>query len=217
MSRNGPESILLDIATLREDRHPMRALRLAELAGIEDARDLPLGTRDNALLSLWGQWFGTELPCLDTCPECGQSVEFDLPLSMFSAEPSAETREGWRALTTADRLSVATLPAEKARAELARAVTGREVAAEEIAQVEDWLDRADPMARLTIHLTCAHCGTAWESPFDIVRHLWTAFRNAGQRLLHDIHMLARAYHWSEAEILSLPANRRRAYLELIGT
>ncbi len=217
MSHSGSDTILLDIGTDREEHHTARALRLAEVAGIAQARDLPLGARDAALLALWGQWFGAQVPCLDTCPDCGQSVEFDLPLEMFRAGPQAEPREGWRVLTTADLMEAAALPPEQARAALAQAVTGDAKTAEDTAEIEDWLDRADPMARLTIHLGCAHCGTEWDSPFDIVRHLWAAFRTAGQRLLHDVHMLARHYHWSEAEILALPANRRRAYLELIGT
>jgi hypothetical protein len=34
-------------------------------------------------------------------------------------------------------------------------------------------------------------------------------------LLLEIDQLARAYHWSEADILAIPAARRRRYLALI--
>ena len=37
----------------------------------------------------------------------------------------------------------------------------------------------------------------------------------GRQLLQDVHRLACLYHWGEAEILSLPLPRRRAYLSLI--
>lgn len=34
-------------------------------------------------------------------------------------------------------------------------------------------------------------------------------------LLREVHRLARAYHWSERDILSLPLNRRLGYLLLL--
>jgi hypothetical protein len=37
----------------------------------------------------------------------------------------------------------------------------------------------------------------------------------GDRLLEEVHSIARAYHWSEAEILALPLPRRRRYLDLL--
>ena len=35
------------------------------------------------------------------------------------------------------------------------------------------------------------------------------------RLIDDIHALARAYHWTEAEVLAVPPRRRRQYLDRI--
>lgn len=34
-------------------------------------------------------------------------------------------------------------------------------------------------------------------------------------MLRDVHTLARAYHWSERDILALPLPRRLAYLALL--
>lgn len=34
-------------------------------------------------------------------------------------------------------------------------------------------------------------------------------------LLHDVHRLARIYHWSQCDILTMSLRRRLAYLELI--
>jgi hypothetical protein len=36
-----------------------------------------------------------------------------------------------------------------------------------------------------------------------------------RRLLREVHELARAYHWSEADILRLDRRRRRRYLALL--
>ena len=35
-------------------------------------------------------------------------------------------------------------------------------------------------------------------------------------LLYEVGTLARAYHWSEAEVLAMTARRREAYLDLVG-
>jgi len=34
-------------------------------------------------------------------------------------------------------------------------------------------------------------------------------------LLRDVHRIARAYHWSERDILTMPVGRRLAYLLLL--
>ena len=38
---------------------------------------------------------------------------------------------------------------------------------------------------------------------------------AAGRLMRDIHLLASAYGWTEAEVLSLSAWRRQAYLDMV--
>jgi hypothetical protein len=37
------------------------------------------------------------------------------------------------------------------------------------------------------------------------------------RSLHDVHILALHYHWSEADILRMPERRRAHYLALLRT
>ncbi|MGF1648485.1 MAG: hypothetical protein ACFCVF_16425 [Kineosporiaceae bacterium] len=40
-------------------------------------------------------------------------------------------------------------------------------------------------------------------------------RGRAAGVLRDVHRIARAYHWAEAEILGLPLARRGAYLMLL--
>ena len=56
----------------------------------------------------------------------------------------------------------------------------------------------------------------WLEPFDIASFLWTELHAWASRTLYDVHQLAAAYGWSEAECLSLSARRRGYYLELIA-
>jgi len=211
------EALLLRLATAGLPSHPRRALMLAGAGGIPAADTLALGLRDAALMRLRTGWFGADCPCLDACPTCTQTVEFEVPLSTLAGVVSESlAKNGWRPLTTLDLLAVEGLAAPLARRALAEAVTGGPVDDAALPVVEDWLTRADPLAHVVLDLTCAHCDADWARPFDIVRQIWAEIALAGRQLLNEIHLLARVYHWSEAEILAVPRPRRLAYLEMIA-
>ncbi len=74
---------------------------------------------------------------------------------------------------------------------------------------------ADPQAETMVHLTCPSCGHGWDLLFDIAEFFWREISVHAQRLLREIDTLARAYGWTEREILSLPAQRRQTYLEML--
>jgi hypothetical protein len=84
---------------------------------------------------------------------------------------------------------------------------------EELAQ---HMDKADPMANLILAAACPACGHTWQIIFDIVSYFWNEINAWAIRLLHEVHLLASAYGWSEADILNMSAWRRQRYLELIG-
>jgi hypothetical protein len=60
------------------------------------------------------------------------------------------------------------------------------------------------------------CTYSWHAAFDIATYLATEVHTWASRQLREVHDLARAYGWSEAEILAMSPTRRRAYLELLG-
>jgi hypothetical protein len=51
--------------------------------------------------------------------------------------------------------------------------------------------------------------------FDIVSFLWTEIAAEAKRLLREVHILASAYGWREADIFSLSPLRRQFYLEAV--
>jgi hypothetical protein len=75
--------------------------------------------------------------------------------------------------------------------------------------------RADPAAEISIALECPDCGERWQMDFEVADFFWQELGAQARQLLREIDVIARAYGWSEREILSLPARRRRTYLELI--
>jgi hypothetical protein len=85
-----------------------------------------------------------------------------------------------------------------------------------LAEVEARMIEADPQADIEIDLVCDVCSHSWKSAFDVGEFFWAELQSRAMLLLHDVHVLARAYGWSEPEVLSLSEARRAAYIELVS-
>jgi hypothetical protein len=88
--------------------------------------------------------------------------------------------------------------------------------ADVLGAVEDQMAAADPQADVRLALSCPACGHQWQEVFDIVSFLWGEVQAWALRLLREVHTLASAYGWSEADILALSPQRRQMYLEMVG-
>ncbi|HJZ79461.1 MAG TPA: hypothetical protein VKD91_03925 [Pyrinomonadaceae bacterium] len=73
-----------------------------------------------------------------------------------------------------------------------------------------------PEAEAQLDFTCPSCGHYWRAFFDIATFFWAEIAAQARRLLREVHLLASAYGWREADILAMSARRREAYLELIS-
>lgn len=80
-----------------------------------------------------------------------------------------------------------------------------------LSAVEEALDAESPQVALSARTQCPECGAA----NDVALDPYLVLRAVSSGVLDDVHSLASVYHWSEAEILSLPTERRRLYLELV--
>jgi hypothetical protein len=74
---------------------------------------------------------------------------------------------------------------------------------------------ADPMADIQLAMMCPACARQWSAALDIVSFLWSEIEVWAWRLLNDVHTLASAYGWSERDILTMSANRRQSYLQMV--
>ncbi|TME11275.1 MAG: phage baseplate protein [Chloroflexi bacterium] len=73
----------------------------------------------------------------------------------------------------------------------------------------------DPLAEIQLDLTCPACDHHWNAMFDIATFLWREISTEAKRLLREVHILAQAYGWREADILSMSAARRQLYMEMV--
>ena len=75
---------------------------------------------------------------------------------------------------------------------------------------------ADPLVAPTVSSPCPDCGHEQEQPLDLGRVLLRHLEAIQTGLLETVHQLAKSYHWTEDQILNLPARRRDRYLKLIS-
>lgn len=83
---------------------------------------------------------------------------------------------------------------------------------QDLKAVEAALAEADPLTDLRIDTRCPECGAGNSFPLDLEQACLHMLAATQPRLLDEIHRLASAYHWSEGEIMAIPAARRRQYL-----
>ena len=186
--------------------------------------DWPLGRRNQALSGLRRACFGQTLNGWVACPECDERLEFSIDAERLyvDSSPVAEAfvMDGrrFRPLTSRDLAAVAaeTDGQAAALALLGRCCTdGGEVSEGAADAIGERLAQADPLSETLLEFECGECGHDWNEPLDIAAWLWTEIEARARRLLLDVHTLAAAYGWSEAEILSLSTPRRAAYMEMV--
>ena len=193
----------------------------------DDLANLPIGERDAALLRLRAQLFGDRAVAVVDCPRCAGRLE-----TAFQASDLLEPRPADSVLTfvaggrevTLRRVTTADLRAV-AGAPTAAALLERVIVAppgSDLPEFDQWLEEAarrlamaDPQAHVEMAVRCPECSAEWTEGFDIATFLWQEFETWATRTMHEVHVLASAYGWSEREILDLPPWRRRRYLELV--
>ena len=74
----------------------------------------------------------------------------------------------------------------------------------------------DPQVEIRFRMQCPACSHSWTALFDILSFFWAEIDAQARRLLDVVHLLARAYGWSEAEIRDLSTARKNYYLKLIS-
>lgn len=197
-----------------------------------------IGQRDAELLQFRAQTFGSRLISVANCPACGQDAELELETSQLLTAPVGpppahlelevnDYRVRFRLPNSTDLLAAERVAkVDDARDELlARcliwaevngvALAASDLPAEIATAIAERMAEADPLADVRLSGECPACGASWLAPFDIVSFFWTELSAWARRQVREVHLLASAYGWREAEILALGATRRGLYLELI--
>ncbi|MDM0112219.1 hypothetical protein QTI66_08660 [Variovorax sp. J22R133] len=193
--------------------------------------DLPLGVVTRELLSLREASFGAAIHSHVDCGACGERLSVALRASevLQAADDDEAARDielhgtRLRALSLRDLAAVADEldAAHAARQLLARCAALGEPSTlqdwpdEWVAQAEEALERLDPNADIALDVQCQSCGQHSTAQLDASALLWDEIDARARSLLAEVNVLARAYGWSEAEILALTPTRRGAYLSMV--
>jgi hypothetical protein len=237
----GPEHLLIwDQAALA--RAWNRPILLARgFAGVpsSEATGWPVGERDAYLLAVHRAGFGDRLALLASCPACKEPASFDVSITALLTQTTAQawpltiSHNGMELTchrpSTTDLAQAwsndAALP--EARRRLCRAcivahrADGKPIAVDDldepaIERASAVLSEADPLSDIRFALTCPACEKAWEALFDPPHMLWRALDAWARTSLNDVRELARAYGWSESEILAMHPSRRQFYLDAVS-
>ncbi len=217
-----------------------RALRLLSAARPDLSAawaQMPLGQRDAALLALRAELLGPRLLSVAVCAQCGEHLQLTLDTSTLAATPALDAAPQtltvapyvlrYRLLNSTDLLAAAQCDSvEAARAVLLErclqaaecnqaAVPFAALPEDVVAALAAHMAQADPQADLQLEVCCPTCGHVSQAALDVMAYLWAEIDRWAHRLLGEVHILASAYGWSEADILALSAARRQAYLDLI--
>lgn len=189
--------------------------------------DLPLGIVTASLLALRTATFGSRLCAHVDCARCGERLSLDLDTDALVAPATPDPRGtvfGYadvRAPTLRDLAAVADEPDVEiaVRRLLARCASGIDPvifdAPADVRAIEDALETLDPNADLAIDVACVACGHRTIAQLDAGAVLWDEIDTCARGLLVEVDALARAYGWSEREVLALGAARRSAYLAMV--
>ena len=185
-----------------------QALVLLGHAGVEDARSLSLGEGDRRLLELHRRLTGTDVELVAHCGACETASAIVLsPESLPPTVPRVARLGGGGGLREPTYADLVDLPANRREGErelLRRCTVGepsREPTADDLALVDDSL--AGPLV-----VRCPGCDAEVEAPLDVQRVVLESLDRELDAIEHEVHLLARAYHWDLAAIEALPDERR---------
>lgn len=202
---------------------------------------LPIGKRIECLVLLWSSGTGHEISFGFRCPNeaCQQDSEVKITL----AEIAELQEQAYRSDHVMTRLSDDSPPGAslvlrrptgsdqlawlqnhfRNQEEASRAML-RTLLLEDketifrdewIAVAEQAFEKDDPLVNFSLLVECSECGRQNLLELDLEELSLRGLRKAQLRLLASVHRLAAKYHWSEAQIFSVPYWRRAYYLRLI--
>ncbi|HEX8620738.1 MAG TPA: hypothetical protein VF718_02100 [Allosphingosinicella sp.] len=215
------------------DLPPARRAYLLLTAAFPEAPEaallgLAIGTRDRLLMRLRARLLGEALTARQRCGGCGEDFEIDFTAEQVGLAPRdgderlpeapagtldyRSRRIAVRALCVADMIAAEDVDGVGAALELLAERTAPEAPPAARRRLAETLEALDPAADTAVEAACPHCGAAHELRLDPATFVWEELAARAPRILRDVAELARTYHWSEREILAMPASRRAFYL-----
>ena len=195
----------------------LRRFFRAMTAGEPDQESL--GAFNRRLARLHVQMVGRGVDARVICA-CGQELEVALPIQAIADTPDPAAHVVIGATGRAFRLphlsEIALAQDPAALARLCALDGGDAPDPDGLAALDQAWAAADPAAEIALDLSCPACGAAMLAHADLGLFVARDLDLKVRALLVEVHGLARAYGWTEAEVLAVPPTRRSIYAALIG-
>lgn len=205
---------------------------------IEEVAQLSVGIRDSRLLALREAIFGKSISATVRCSHCSETLELNFSIDDILVDTPAISEqcnvivEGYEVnfrLPNSQDLNAVAGANNVTRAQqilLERCLlntsrhgeplTPAQLPKSVVQAVSEQMSKADPQAEVELALTCPTCGHVWQVQFDIATFFWIELNTWAQRILWEVHSLARYYGWREGDILNMSPLRRQMYLQMVG-
>ena len=202
--------------------------------------EIPVGRRDALIFKLREKTFGPWIVGLSTCPACHEQIELTIKVADILQESDNNYRktmtidhQGYEVafrLPSSSDLLIATVGGNLEAAYhcliercvlsayfCKQRISASDLPVDVIDLMAEMMGQSDPTADVQMKITCSFCGHQWDQTFDIIWFFSKEIDSWAHRAMREVNDLARAYGWSEAEILSLSPLRRQHYLEIINS
>ncbi len=205
----------------------------------EDLGKLSIGQRDAGLLQIRKNLFGNNIFAVAQCESCKTNVEIPLDVDVLLVSAFDIEKDHSAKVEFADYFIHFQFPnsnhlaliAKCSSIEEARLVLldhsiekieyqDRVISLDELPNsiVEKFikhLSEEDPQAEIKLNYQCANCNVKAQSTFDISNFLWEEIESKAKDIFWEVHTLARAYGWTEKDVLDLSSIRRQHYVEMV--
>jgi hypothetical protein len=82
-------------------------------------------------------------------------------------------------------------------------------------EIETEMEKCAPRVDVEVEATCPECGRLFSGQAAWPIYGLGDMMSQSAGLEREVHLLAWHYHWSEADVLSMPRTKRRRYIDLI--
>jgi hypothetical protein len=82
-------------------------------------------------------------------------------------------------------------------------------------EIERQMATVAPLVELNLGANCPECNREFSVPFDLQEFFFGELKTSLDLLYREVHYLAYHYHWSEREIMDMPREKRRRYIEVL--
>lgn len=218
------------------------ALRLLSKAcemPLEKVTEWSIGERDARLLTLREWLFGKKLNNTAHCPKCAERVEWEMDTSALHLQTPQSTAHipifeletetyhlRFRLPNSADMLNKKAVQSNPRQilfnCILSSKSDQKDFPTENLPEtvfetLMESMAQKDPQSHITVLLNCPACRHEWASVFDILSYLWIEIDQWAKHLLQEVYVLARAFGWSEHDIVNMSTRRRQMYIDMLRT